>query len=207
MANANIPSDKLSAPATVGASASSQVGKNFMVTGVGAHDAFRLDFFVGKVVAASGVSAKMQHSTALNIWEDTKSVSLTASTDTTATASASTDELTATAHGLADNDPFVISSSGVLPGGLAADTLYYAKRVSANVIQARSEADGPALDITDAGSGTHKVTAVRQFSLKFLAQVAGDQTYMPLRSLGRAICTTGAGDSAQFLKLKVSQED
>lgn len=55
-----------------------------------------------------------------------------------------------------------VSSSGVLPGGLAADTTYYATRDAGGRLQLASTLANArsftAIDITSAGSGTHAIT-------------------------------------------------
>lgn len=86
--------------------------------------------------------------------------------DATFTASTS-DELTATAHGLALGDAVQVSTSGGLPAGLSAATTYFAivsDALGANKFKlATSYANalaGTAIDITTAGTGTHTVSTV-----------------------------------------------
>jgi hypothetical protein len=42
--------------------------------------------------------------------------------------------------------------------------------------------------------------------IKLLAEVAGDQTYLPLGTTGRVLITTGAGDAATVANVRVVQD-
>jgi len=76
----------------------------------------------------------------------------------TFTATAATDQISATTHGLVDNDVCHLSNSGgALPAGLSALTKYYAIYVDDNTIQVETTIGGGAVDITDTGSGTHSI--------------------------------------------------
>lgn len=84
-------------------------------------------------------------------------------TGKTFTATAATDVLAINAHGYDTGaGPFVASSSGTLPAGLAAATLYWAVKVDANGIKLakslKNAKAGKVVDITDTGSGTHTLT-------------------------------------------------
>lgn len=77
-------------------------------------------------------------------------------------ADASTDTLTITAHGYLTGDgPAVALSEGTLPGGLAAVTSYYVIRIDADHLKLATSAAnalaGTAINITDAGSGVHRL--------------------------------------------------
>lgn len=79
------------------------------------------------------------------------------------TADASTDTLTKAAHAAGTGDPFRIANSGgALPGGLAANTTYYAISTGTNTFKAATSPTnayaGTAIDLTSAGSGTQTVT-------------------------------------------------
>jgi hypothetical protein len=78
------------------------------------------------------------------------------------TADASTDTLTATAHGWSTGDLVRLSTDGALPAGLSTSTDYFAIRTGANTLRlatSRSNAyAGTVVDVTDAGSGTHTAT-------------------------------------------------
>lgn len=82
-------------------------------------------------------------------------------TNFTFTASATTDEATATAHGLVTGDgPFHLTNSGgALPAGLSLLTNYWVIRTAANTFKfATTYANalaGTAVDLTGAGTGTH----------------------------------------------------
>ena len=77
-----------------------------------------------------------------------------------------TDAITITAHGFVTGDgPYQVSSTGTLPGGLAASTDYYAVVIDANTFQlASSRANalvGTIVDLTSQGSGTHTITGLQ----------------------------------------------
>jgi hypothetical protein len=144
-----------------------------------------MDIYVGKVVVAGSITAKVQHSSAYNLWTDAKTVSITASTDKTVTAvSTSTDAL--------------ISSSGEVPAGLQPNTVYRVTVVDSNTIKLTNTAGS--VNLTSTGSGTILVTPVRAFSIIHQEVVAGDQAHTPMKSKGRVTMSlTNAGDSVQVI--------
>lgn len=73
-----------------------------------------------------------------------------------------TDVITITAHGFESGAAVRLFSFGVLPAGLVAGTLYYLRAVSADTItlhatRAAAVAGTDPVDITDAGTGTHRL--------------------------------------------------
>jgi hypothetical protein len=72
------------------------------------------------------------------------------------TASASTDTLTATAHGLTNGHPVHVIADGAdnLPGGLDETTQYYVIAATADTLQLALTSGGSAIDITSDGQGT-----------------------------------------------------
>ena len=76
-------------------------------------------------------------------------------TGTDFTADAGTDVLTATSHGLSDNDQVILSSTNTLPAGLSVNTIYYVISATTNTFQLSTTEGGSAVDITDTGTGTH----------------------------------------------------
>lgn len=74
------------------------------------------------------------------------------------TADETTDTLTSTGHGYSNGQlVFVTNENGALPAGLSAATDYYIIGVTANTFQLSLTSGGAAVNITDKGSGTHKV--------------------------------------------------
>ena len=73
----------------------------------------------------------------------------------TFTTDASTNELTAAAHGLVDGDDVLLSSTGALPPGLAADTRYHVVSASTNTFKVSAMRGGPAADIASTGTGVY----------------------------------------------------
>lgn len=80
------------------------------------------------------------------------------------TADTANDEIDITTHGhVAGDGPFVVSSTGTLPTGLVAGTLYWVSAPTANALGVhlnRKDALNAvnAVDLTAAGSGTHTLT-------------------------------------------------
>lgn len=206
--NANLPKEKArnKRAETYGASQTElPVSVNFGQTAGALQSALRIDAIVGVTTVAAAISLKHQHSNLPGIWTDAKSVSITASTNTSAVANATTDQLTIAAHGLKENQAVVISATS-MPGGLLTLTPYFVKVIDANTIQLKSANEGQIVDITSAGTSV-LLTVCRVFTITYLPTVAGDQSHMPLRSSGRTVLTTGAGDSVDLLSLIINQED
>jgi len=205
MPNVNVPFGK-GKPQTVGASESEAVvSKDFRITGRGSIN-MRLDFYVGKVVAATGVSVGMQQSAGYDIWNSTKTTSVTASTDKAVTGiDTGTDTLTSAGHGLSDGTAVAVSATS-LPGGIYDTKVYYIRDSATNTFKLAESVGGAAVDISSAGTDV-VVAALRQFSLTFQTTVAGDQTYLPLQGKARAVASTGAGDSLQLMEVLVSTEN
>lgn len=86
-----------------------------------------------------------------------RALSAFAAVQQTFTANATTDVLTAAQHGLRDGDIVTVSSSTTLPGGLAAATDYYVRDGGIDTLKLSTTEGGSAIDITSAGSGTHKI--------------------------------------------------
>lgn len=76
----------------------------------------------------------------------------------TFTADAGTDVLTASAHGLTNGQRVRLTSAGTLPAGLSAVVAYYVVNKTTNTFQVSATSGGSAVDITDAGTGTHTFT-------------------------------------------------
>ncbi len=65
-------------------------------------------------------------------------------------------------HGYAINDKIVLSTSGALPTGLTAGTVYYiiSAGFTANAFEVSTTLGGSAVNTTGAGSGTHSATGI-----------------------------------------------
>lgn len=80
-----------------------------------------------------------------------------------------TDEITASAHGMITCDgPFTLTTSNTLPAGLTAGTRYWVRRTASNLFQLATSAQnakaGTVVNITSTGTGTH--TLVRAKSVQ-----------------------------------------
>lgn len=72
------------------------------------------------------------------------------------TADASTDKLTSAAHGLANGDRVLLATTAAdLPAPLAAGTVYYVVSSATNDFKLATTSGGSAINLTDAGTGTH----------------------------------------------------
>src|ERR1043165_8490898 len=105
------------------------------------------------------------------------------------TATAATDLLATTGHGLTTDTPIRFFTTGTLPGGLATATTYYviASGLTADVFKVSATQGGSAVDITSTGTGTHTwqryLTADQQADVdKGLGAVQSNQHYQPLDS-------------------------
>lgn len=78
----------------------------------------------------------------------------------TFTADAGTDVFTANAHGLIDTNTIIVTNSGgALPTGLTSGATYYIITATANTFQLSLTSGGAAINITDAGTGTHSLSS------------------------------------------------
>jgi len=84
----------------------------------------------------------------------------------TITADSSTDTFTASSHGLANGTPLFITSTGSVPNGINAGTLYFAIAVTTNTFQLATTPGGSAVDFTSNGSGV--MTATEQAIADYL---------------------------------------
>jgi len=71
---------------------------------------------------------------------------------------ATTDIITSNAHGLVNGNMVVLSTTDTLPAGLAVSTVYYVIEKTTNTFKLAKTPEGPAVDITDTGTGTHTFT-------------------------------------------------
>jgi hypothetical protein len=99
------------------------------------------------VVSGTGKSGKATSGTSTTNLKDS----------TAFTADASTDTITATAHGLSDGDLIRFESTGTLPAGLSTGTDYYVRDAATNTFKVSTTLGGSAVNITDAGTGTHTI--------------------------------------------------
>jgi hypothetical protein len=125
------------------------------------------------------------------------------------------DTITEAGHGLQTGCALALSTTGVVPTGLASGTVYYAIRIDANTFQlAASYADavaGTEIDISAAaGGGTHTLTphAICRFSTNYYDN--NDFSYIQLSPVGYSKIRSAANrvvhDSAPFV-LSASQND
>lgn len=88
---------------------------------------------------------------------------------------AASDVCTSAAHGLENGTCVTVATTTTLPAGLAAATHYFVIEKTADTFKLSLTPGGAAVDITDAGTGTHSFTVV--------PQVIGASGPVPLRRL------------------------
>lgn len=84
--------------------------------------------------------------------------------------------VTHNAHGLPNNWPVYLTTSGGLPTGLTANTVYYTKNVATNTYQLSATPGGTAINTSSAGSGTHTDHACSVYNLQ-IQVIMGIATY------------------------------
>lgn len=70
------------------------------------------------------------------------------------------DTLNATAHGLLDTNKVQLSTTGTLPAPLKPNTDYYVRDSAANTFKVALTSGGAVINLTDDGTGTHKVRRI-----------------------------------------------
>jgi len=91
----------------------------------------------------------------------------------TFTADASTDTCTAASHGFSDGTACLVTTTGTRPAPLSANVMYYIVGTTASTFQLSNTPSGSAIDLTDAGTGTHTVTTYSTEELIALDDVDG----------------------------------
>lgn len=107
-------------------------------------------------------------------------VDLLSYTSRTFTADASTDRITASAAVFTTGQAVRVSSTGTLPAGLSSATTYYIIAVSGAIYKLATTINnalaGTAVDITDAGTGTHSIIGTQMGRVKKIVQNPGSTT-------------------------------
>lgn len=114
-----------------------------------------------------------------------------ASTDSigTCTFDIGSDTVTLVGHGLGTNTPIQFTTTGTLPTGITASTMYFAVNVTNNTFQIASTPNGEAIDITGSPSGTH---TLRRYTGK-LDSFAGVTIITGTVAVGDRIYSTMSG--------------
>ena len=118
-----------------------------------------------KVYVHNGVSATHQY------YVYDASVSPTYTTATVTITIATPGVVTYNSHPYLANDPIVFSTTGALPTGLTAGTVYFVRNPTANTFEVSATSGGASINTTGAQSGTHTVgrafgTTGSNFSIK-----------------------------------------
>lgn len=111
--------------------------------------------------ARCSVNSEDLDSATANATIDIEIVALPAGKSSIATftfTAATTDIITATAHGLVDGTRVTVATTTTLPAGLAASTNYYVIEATTDTFKLSATPGGAAVDITSTGSGTHTAT-------------------------------------------------
>jgi hypothetical protein len=78
-----------------------------------------------------------------------------------------TNTFTIPLHGFNNGNHLTFQSSGILPAGMLADTLYYVVNSSANTFQISLTIGGSPIVLTDVGTGVHTVTRTKLLKISF----------------------------------------
>jgi len=110
---------------------------------------------------------------------------------------ATTDIITATAHGLKNGDQVILTTTDTLPAGLALTTIHYVVQATTNTFKLSTErgTETPPVDITDTGTGTHTFT---------MHDIGNAVLIKDFRHIVLAFDTDGGGDAAFTVKLQGS---
>ncbi len=120
------------------------VGNPWPIVQTGQSVSATIDFSKNPPTGAS-IKAQLRINTASELW--------------TVTADAGTDRITHAADHLRQvNDKVVITSSGSVPTGLTAGTMYYLRDVTSTSYKLSATRGGAAIDLTSAGTGTITAT-------------------------------------------------
>lgn len=116
---------------------------------------------------------------------------------TTFTANAGTDVCTLTSGTIPDTGVAVtLSSTGTLPGGLATSTTYFIIKLTSSTYQLATNLQnanlGTAINITDAGTGTHTVTTINPGTIRHIVKDQRTDTLFMQDSNGRVWYPGGA---------------
>lgn len=113
---------------------------------------------------------------------------------------ATTDIVTATAHGLVDGNMVVLTTTDTLPAGLSLATIYYVVQKTTNTfkLSTQSGTEGPAVDITDTGTGTHTFT---------MHDIGNSIFCQDFRNAILSFDTDGGSDAAMTVKLQGSLQE
>lgn len=84
--------------------------------------------------------------------------------------------VTWTAHGCADGDPIYFTTTGALPTGVSANTVYYIKYIDANSFNLAATPGGSSINTSGSQSGTHTGNACSQFVFS-VREIYGSPTY------------------------------
>jgi len=113
----------------------------------------------------------------------------------TFTADLTTDKLTSTAHGLTLGSEVTFTTTTTLPAPLTAGTLYYVVNPTTNDFQLSTVRNGPTMDITSNGTGTH----TWHNSAPWLVQSGGSLT-----TDGTTIYATHGGGTTDFASYNIA---
>ena len=124
----------------------------------------------GSPISLASLTAKFQmvDEDGTDVVAETTS-NVTAHPSFTVTASASTDRITANEHYVQQGDQVVFATTTTLPAGLTASTRYYVVDVEPNSFRVSLSPNGPIVNITDAGTGTHSAYVVGSVKYDFAA--------------------------------------
>ena len=102
--------------------------------------------------------------------------------------------VTLTSHGLADGTRIVFSTTGALPTGITANTVYFVKSPSTNTFNVASSSGGSAINTSGSQSGTHTMNSEILFKTATTPQ-------------GYNICCRARDNAANCIQLSIESSD
>lgn len=123
------------------------------------------DMYQGDLVTVQALNAG--DVVRMKVWDDANEdppdldIDSEGSSSANFTADDTTDVITSAGHGLNDGQAVRLTTTDTLPAGLSVDTTYYVRDAdrAAGTFKLAETRSGAAVDITDAGTGTHTYTA------------------------------------------------
>jgi len=105
--------------------------------------------------------------------------------------------VTLTAHGYAANQAVIFTTTGALPTGLTAGTVYYVRNPTANTFEVSATVGGASINTTGTQSGTQSVRKAATWTFSAAAasvSITGITDYSDLMFIARNLTSSGVGN-------------
>lgn len=115
-------------------------------------------------------------------------------------------KVNATAHGLTAHSTVVFSTTGTLPTGLVAGTVYYVRTPTANDFEISATQDGTSITLVDTGTGTHEALANSRRFKVFTTGTPGENIDDTAKALRRVVNSTNSNTTIYAYNLSGPDE-